>query len=142
LASPEPGEGSLDDPPFEQDDEALGLIGALGDVEVHALEDGLQRPGTPLVWVYAGRDAAAGEGGAEPIGVVSLVGETPFGLWASVAPSAPRLRGISSGLRLKARRRAPVAIADRGATHLQKRPVNRNRFISIRSSLDGPHDAA
>ena len=42
-ASSEPGEGSLDDPSFGQDDEALGLIGAFEDLNVHALENGSQR---------------------------------------------------------------------------------------------------
>ena len=42
-ASSEPGEGSLDDPSFGQDDEALGLIGAFDDLDVHALESGPQR---------------------------------------------------------------------------------------------------
>ena len=42
-ASPEPGEGSLHDPAFGQDDKGPGLIGSLDDLDVQALEDGPQR---------------------------------------------------------------------------------------------------
>ena len=38
-AAAEPGEGSFNDPAFGQDDEALGLIGALDDFDVHARQN-------------------------------------------------------------------------------------------------------
>jgi len=40
AASSEPGEGSLHDPAFGQDDKAAGLIGALDDLDVHAAQNG------------------------------------------------------------------------------------------------------
>src|ERR1700752_159789 len=41
-ASPEPSEGPLDEPAFWEHDEALGLIAALDDLDVHALENSPQ----------------------------------------------------------------------------------------------------
>ena len=40
AASPEPGEGALDDPTLGEDDESLGLIGAFDDLHID-LGDGL-----------------------------------------------------------------------------------------------------
>lgn len=39
AASSEPGEGSFHNPPFWQDDKAVGLIGTLDDLDIHALVD-------------------------------------------------------------------------------------------------------
>ena len=64
------------------------------------VEEGVIGDGDSIGLMDADGDAALGEGGAEPIRVVALVGEKPLA-WAGRATSAPRPCSHSSAPRLR-----------------------------------------